>query len=237
MQLRFIYQSIKEEEEIKLRSYLESYENLENSLITYSRNFFDEEKMQKVERIKSFVKNINSNCNDHPCFRIYLTHPYRVAYYAIRLSCNPSVDLFTLGVLHNVYEVTGLLSEDLKKNSVNPKVANAIKLLTIVRKNESDPSYLADFYGAIEAHSSDLALIRCVDKLDNLLGTAIIEDDYFKKSYIDLAEQFVAPMAMRLNKEFGDYFYAICEYMKGVSFRPNLKKSLDDLITKSRGGK
>lgn len=134
----------------------------------------------------------------------YLSHPFRVAWILLGLDPAPTAARFTIGALHNVYEVSGADEGSLAAEGISPEVTQAIRLLTIDRARENDVAYLADFYGAIE--SAGLALVRTADKLDNVLGLELLDEGPIKTSYIDLAEQFVGPMAARLSPALGAYF-------------------------------
>ncbi len=76
-------------------------------------------------------------------------------------------------------------------------------LTTIDRKQQYDEAYLAKFYGRIAEFGDDLALIKCVDKLDNLLAFQLFERTPEIERYMALCEQFVVPLAGKLSSEFG----------------------------------
>lgn len=141
----------------------------------------------------------------------YLSHPFRVAGIVVGLAGVASEPLLLVSALHNVYEVSGATEASLGALGVPDDVARAIRLLTIDRALEADEVYLNGFYGAIEAHGRDLALVRVADKLDNVLGLDLLEDGPIKTSYVDLAERFVGPMATRLSPELGTYFASAIE--------------------------
>jgi hypothetical protein len=142
----------------------------------------------------------------------YLSHPFRVARIALAIDPAPSGRTFMLGTLHNIYEISGTSESALAERGIPAEVTSAIRLLTIDRPRESDVAYLADFYGAIEA--AGLGLIRTVDKLDNVLGLELLEEGPIKTSYIDLAEQFVGPIACRVSPTLGEYFADAIEHAR-----------------------
>jgi (p)ppGpp synthase/HD superfamily hydrolase len=162
---------------------------------------------------------------------LYLSHPLRVARLVLDLHPAPTPDLGVIGVLHNVFEVCAKDERDLVDAGFSSEVASAIRLLTIDRQRETDPGYLADFYGAIEAHSEGLALVRCADKLDNLLGLELLEEGPIRDSYIDLAERFVGPIASRLSPAFGAFFQAVVAHMRKTGCSAPLKQRYDRFIT------
>ena len=50
-----------------------------------------------------------------------------------------------------------------------------------------------------------LVLIRCLDKLDNLLGMEVIPDENLKKNWLRTLQKFIIPMAYSLNYELGEF--------------------------------
>lgn len=146
----------------------------------------------------------------------YLAHPLRVTRFVLALDVNVGdiSSLFLTAILHNVYEVSGASEHVLVDEGVPAAVADGIRLLTIDRTRETDPEYLTGFYGAIEAHGRALALVRTIDKLDNLLGLELLADGPVKDSYVELAERFVGPLAARLSPEVGRYFAEVVAFAK-----------------------
>jgi hypothetical protein len=163
---------------------------------------------EEVDRVLRLVRELGGKTSAG-ALDAYLSHPFRVARIALALDPEPSARTFILGTLHNVYEISGASESALAERGVPADVAKAIRLLTIDRPRENDVAYLTDFYGAIE--EAGLGLIRTVDKLDNVLGLELLEEGPIKTSYIDLAEQFVGPIARRQSNSLGGYFAGAIE--------------------------
>ena len=53
-------------------------------------------------------------------------------------------------------------------------------VLTVDRDRDRDPTYLADHYAEIEAYGPQLVLIKCIDRLDNVLGLAPFEGEFIR---------------------------------------------------------
>jgi hypothetical protein len=149
---------------------------------------------------------------------------------ALEMQQNPDVDTVLISLLHNVFEVCELQDKDLKDAGYRDYVIKAIRLLTIDRNLETDPEYLTGFYGKIEAFGENLSLVRCLDKLDNLLGLELFEENSDRDSYIDLAQRFVSPMAHRLSDKFGRYFKEVVAYMRATGCKQELKEQYDRFI-------
>lgn len=200
-----------------------------NSLIASSRknfddftNFFENERFKFLKPEMLFTLNIlqsvESNSKDHPSLAAYCEHPFRVTTFCMNAVSDPSKALLSTALMHNIYELSGLNEYYLTSKGVSSEVANNIRLLTINREFEADKLYLKDFYGHIEASSEELTLIRCIDKLDNLMACQLIRDQKYRFEYIELSEEFVQPMAERLDTSFGNFFQKICDRAKESDF-------------------
>ena len=200
-----------------------------NSLLAHSRknfddftNFFENERFKHLKPEMLFILNIlqsvESNSKDHPSLAAYCEHPFRVTIFCMNAVSSPSKVLMSTALMHNIYELSGLNEYYLTSKGVSSEVADNIRLLTINREFESDKLYLKDFYGHIEASSEELTLIRCIDKLDNLMACQLIRDQKYRCEYIELAEEFVQPMAERLDASFGSFFQKICDHAKESDF-------------------
>jgi (p)ppGpp synthase/HD superfamily hydrolase len=155
-----------------------------------------------------------------PSMRHYLGHPLRVARLLLEIHPAPSAAQAVTGVLNNVYEVSALDERAFVAAGHPAEMAAAIRLLTIDRRREMDPDYLAGYYGAIAAHSDDLTLVRCVDKLDNVLGLEVIADESIRRPYLDLTDRFVVPLARKLSPAFGDFFRDAVAHARAVGCVP-----------------
>ena len=184
----------------------------------------------RLRETLDYARTLRSHDSAHPSLLAYLSHPVRVAHIAFQIWRPPSVEVATIGLLHNVYEVAGLAEPDIERHGYGQRVARGIRLMTIDRRFETDTAYLARFYENIWAFGSALALIRCVDKLDNLLATELVQDASVRNSYIDLAERFVAPVATRLCPEFGQYFLEVLATMRTRQFQPALRARYDRFV-------
>ncbi|MFO0678096.1 MAG: hypothetical protein U0169_16290 [Polyangiaceae bacterium] len=144
-----------------------------------------------------------------PATAPYLSHPFRVARYLLEsASFAPHLTRSTLlgvGILHNAFEVFDLDERALESRAgFSEREAKFVRLLTIDRAKERDLPYLTAFHGAIE--EAGIALVRCMDKLDNLLGLELLAHGDVRDSYVDLADRFVRPLAERVDPGLGEVF-------------------------------
>ena len=175
---------------------------------------FSRDELTRIQSALKFAEALPSRDPNHPSMKAYFAHPVRVAEFVIRLSREPSCDTVSMGLIHNVFEVSGLEEKDLECAGFNSRLAEGIRLLTIDRSRQYDTNYLTTFYGDIERFGSDLMLVKCVDRLDNLLIFDLIERTDTIRLYLDLTEQFVIPMAKRLAPDLGDYLLLVLNHMR-----------------------
>jgi len=182
------------------------------------------------------LKRRPSASKDHPSMRTYLAHPIRVANFVLAASPDSDVETILIALLHNLFEVSGLAESDLRRWGLAEIVPQRIRLLTIDRSREADISYLMDFYAAIEAAGEGLALVRCMDKIDNLFGAQIIDNPKFRMEYIELADRFLSPIAMRLEPSFGRYFGETCAFARYAPYLGEKKRQITEFLISQRSG-
>ena len=61
----------------------------------------------------------------------------------------------------------------------------------------------------IEKFSKRLVLLRCLDKLDNLLAFELIPNGDLRTNWLKNTEDYVLPMAKSIDRRFGQYFYSL----------------------------
>jgi (p)ppGpp synthase/HD superfamily hydrolase len=199
-------------------------EESEKVLLQLCFERLSESQLRKVNRALSYAKSLESTDANHPSMRAYFSHPLRVARLALRLLEQPSAEIVPMGLLHNVFEVSGLTEGDLLEAGISERLAIGIRLTTIDRERQYDESYLTRFYGRIQEFGDDLTLIKCVDKLDNLLAFQLFERTTEIKRYMELCEQFVVPLAANLSIAFGNYLQETIDYMRSVGCDDRLKE-------------
>jgi (p)ppGpp synthase/HD superfamily hydrolase len=179
--------------------------------------------LDRVKQTLSFARSLKSTNASHPSMRAYFSHPVRVARTAFQLLDQPLVEIVSLGLVHNVFEVTGLTEADLIAAGFSSRLAGGIRLTTINRELQYDASYLKGFYRRIQEFGEDLALIKCVDKLDNLLAFELFERTPQIEQYLALSEEFVVPLAAGLSSDFGAYVQRTIDYMRLAGCNQSLR--------------
>lgn len=145
----------------------------------------------------------------------YMRHALRVARITLEWDPRPSAETMALAVLHNVQEVASSDEIALAGAGISPHVIAGIRALTIDRPRDEDPAYLGEFYSAIVRAGPDVALVRCADKIDNLIDFDVSSGDPRRVSYVDLAERFVLPIAHGLSERLGLFFASVIQRTRG----------------------
>lgn len=208
----------------KVTSMLERPEESQKALLQLCSERLSESQLKKVNHALSYAKSLESTDPNHPSMRAYFAHPLRVAHIAFQLLDQPSAEIVAMGLLHNVFEVSGLSEGDLLEAGFSERLAIGIRLTTIDRKQQYEEAYLTKFYARIQAFGDDLTLIKCVDKLDNLLAFQLFDRTPEIERYMTLCEQFVVPLAGGLSAAFGDYVQETIDYMRAVGSDEQLKE-------------
>lgn len=220
--INFCLQPVEVEADDKVASMMQRPEESEIALLTVCSGRLSESQVQKVKWALAFAKSLESNNASHPSMRAYFSHPLRVARLSLQLLAQPSAEIVSLGLLHNVFEVTGLTEGQLLEAGFSERMASGIRLMTVNRERQFDDSYLTSFYRRIQDFGDDLALIKCVDKLDNLLAFQLF-DGAVRDQYLETTDRFVTPMAAQLSQPFGDYFAAVIAHMRAAGCDQQLK--------------
>lgn len=226
----------------RLLSPAEEMTRKRGSMLTSSRQLADElfgkislrlgqEALNRIRSVYEFALSLSATTAHHPSIAAYMSHPVRIAHFSVDLSDEPTLPAIEIALIHNVYETSGLDEVKLEKAGFSAAIASDVRLLTIDRKHEKDRAYLRAFYSAIERRGPRLSEIRCLDKLDNLLGASAIESEEEHRSYVDLAEEFVEPMARRLSPVFGDYFAEVVDIARASGPDPVFRRRLDEFVS------
>ena len=211
------------EAERKVRSLVEPSERAVTDLLDAVADR-GPETVAEVDRAVRFLAAHESRSSEHPSVALYISHPVRVSAMVAQIDGDAGTEVLQTAVLHNVTEVAGVGSEGLTSAGFGTWLADGVRRLTVDRARERDRSYLSVHYAAIEAHGDELALIKVVDRLDNILGLAPFEDEYVRGGYLDLTREFLVPIAGRLLPELGEYMDDAIEHARAVGFDPGLAR-------------
>jgi (p)ppGpp synthase/HD superfamily hydrolase len=214
----------------KLRSALQPPEPTENTFVQACRETVSGDDLAAIEQALVFASSLRSTDPNHPSMRAYFSHPLRVATFVIRLMTKPTVAAIITALLHNVFEVSGLDEDDLSAFGFGKRAGSGIRLLTIDRTRQYDSEYLERFYRNIENFGDELVLLKCIDRLDNLLAFDLINKTAAHERYIDLSEQFIVPLASKLSRDFGVYFQRAIDYARASTGNSALQQQYQEFL-------
>jgi len=229
--MKYIFEDIRKEADAKLASMIEGYNKSESQLISYCEVNLPQDAVT-INNTILYAKSLKSNNKLHPSLDVYFSHPLRVSIMSIKAigKDKAGVETACVCLLHNVYEVCHLDEDDLAMAGYSDSVSKAIRLLTIDREKQEDGEYLKKYYGNIEHYSKELALIKCMDKLDNALGFEIQKKGAAKTKYLDLSLRHVVPIAHRISPEFGEYYEQVISYMQKAEVNHELLNKYNKIV-------
>ncbi len=143
----------------------------------------------------------------------YFLHPLRVGALAGFSSPQKKVLNATVGLLHNVYEVTSVSQIDIMKN-FSASVNDAVLKLTINRELQSNNAYLEEYYSEINNLPFNLGMIKVLDKIDNLFLLDITATPDVKESYLHEVNEYLRPLCEKVAPKMSNTLNKIIEHVR-----------------------
>ncbi len=162
------------------------------SMLVKDFSEFASEKDQK--KIHDFYRLLLKFEYSHPGLDklAYMAHPIRVARLYISYCENFCIETLKLALAHNLLELTGLDEKDLSQDSLKP-ISHMIKKLTVDRSRQWDWDYKINYYEQISV-SSEMSVVKVLDKLDNLYLLSNNPNRKIKLLYLNEIEKFIMPL-------------------------------------------
>jgi len=234
MKYRLNFLSVEKEVEKKIGSFYQPVEEIENEFIGLLRKWNAAPEIQQdLEKCLSFAISIKSKDKNHPSDSLYAIHAIRVANYVLSNMETMDIDVVKTSMIHNYYEISGNNENSLKEKGFSKFSIEGIKLLTVDRERQFDKEYLENYYQNIQAYSSRLSYIRCMDKIDNLFAFQVVEDEDIHKKYIDNCEEYVVPVADRIFPRLGSYMREVICHMRKIGADSKIAGDYQKLLLKS----
>lgn len=162
----------------------------------------------------------------------YLSHPLRVATYALQESLPIDKDTVIIALLHNVLEVSDISSNQLCEK-FGKNIADSIVTLTVDRKQTS-LEYKTRYYSSIYSGYKGARVVKVLDKFDNIFMICFNPDHHVRKQYLEEIERFVLPMAERDVPGLSTYLQKLTATMKSFGYLD--KKTEIAKISRQRQG-
>lgn len=124
----------------------------------------------------------------------YFAHPLRVASLALKYNKPFNLDLVKLCILHNIYELCYVESEEVKCN-FGIEIDKYISILTVDRKLQWEKSYKEIYYSKIINSGKIPSVVKVLDKLDNIYLIGNNPSEKIRKLYIKEIYEYIIPMA------------------------------------------
>jgi len=208
-----MFKSIKEErlERLKIRKFFNQKYNIE--LI----KFLKEEVKHKDEIVKTinFINKVNFV---HPSLNSseYKTHPLRVAKIVYQINKDVDFNILNVALLHNIFEISEVTEEELLKK-YNDDVLGSLKRLKINRLLENNIQYKEEYYYGISKDRL-AAIIKTIDKFDNLFLLCLNNNDKIRTLYLDEVERFVYPLVEEYIPSLFGYYKELVKNCHQIGF-------------------
>jgi len=153
----------------------------------------------------------------------YLSHPFRVATFLIKLSPKAADEALIAALLHNVLETTTLTIDAV------PFGAEVGKIITTLTVDRTRPfgEIESAYYARLAETGADALLIKLLDKMDNLFTLCLNSNNAIRAGYTAEIRARLMPFAAAFNPGLGAYLAALLDDADAVGFRADLKQTLE----------
>lgn len=194
------------------------------------RKFFNEKyDIELAEFLKNNVNNkeeitktidfINRIKFTHPGLNSleYIVHPLRIAKIIYQIDHEVDIDTLTIALLHNIFEVSEIADEDFLL-IYNNNIMDVIKALRVDRLREHDLEYKKEYYNNLMSYQKGVAIVKAIDKLDNLFLLCLNPNDKIRKSYLQEIENFIYPIVEKHIPTLFEYYKELVRDCKETGF-------------------
>lgn len=230
MEIEIYFESVEKEFKKKIQSFLVISDESENNFKRIVGEKLSKDDYAGVETALEFSRNIKSLDKNHQSSTSYFIHALRVATHIAGTMSDADPECIKTGLIHNVFEISGFDKNYLLKNNFSNFTTDAIALTTINREHQFDDKYLEGYYQKMIDFDERLVLIRCLDKLDNLLGMEVIADESLKENWLRTLHKFIIPMAYSLNDGLGKFMKSAHDLAITRGCNKNLREEYESLL-------
>jgi (p)ppGpp synthase/HD superfamily hydrolase len=209
-----MFKDIKQERETRLivRKYFDEKYNIE--LAEFLKNSVKNKK--EIVKTIDFINNITFT---HPGLNSleYIVHPLRIAKIIYQLENKVDIETLTIALLHNIFEVSEITDEDFLL-SYNNDMMSALKTLKVNRLLENNLEYKKEYYKAITSYSKGVAIVKAIDKFDNLFLLCLNANNEIRESYLQEVERFIYPIVEKYIPTLLAYYKELVKDCREVGF-------------------
>lgn len=209
-----MFKSIKQERETRLivRKHFDEKYNIE--LAEFLKNSVKNKK--EIIKTIDFINNITFTHAGLNSLE-YIVHPLRVAKIIYQLDNKVDIDTLTIALLHNIFEVSEITDEDFLL-SYNNDMMSALKRLKVNRLLENDLKYKKEYYKVIVSHSKGVAIVKAIDKFDNLFLLCLNANNEIRESYLQEVENFIYPIVEKYMPTLLEYYKELVKDCREIGF-------------------
>lgn len=209
-----MFKSIEEERLQRLITRKKFNKKYNNELIEFLKNNIKEK--EKIVKTINFINNIKFT---HPGLASseYIVHPLRVAAMLYQIDNDIDIDTLTIALLHNIFEVSEVTEKDFLLTFDN-NLMNALKILKVDRSLENNLNYKKEYYSNIMSHSKGLAMVKAIDKFDNLFLLCLNSNDKVRIAYLKEIESFIYPIVEKYIPTLFEYYKDLVKNCREIGF-------------------
>lgn len=209
-----MFKSIKEERLQRLIARKKFNEKYNNELIEFLKNNIKQK--EKIIKAINFIDKIKFT---HLGLKSseYVIHPLRVAAMIYQIDNDIDIDTLIIALLHNIFEVSEVTEKDFLLTFDN-NLMDALKILKVNRSLENNLTYKKEYYNNIVSYSKSVAIVKAMDKFDNLFLLCLNSNDETRTSYLNEIENFIYPIVGKYIPTLFEYYKDLVENCKEIGF-------------------
>lgn len=190
------------------------YEEELDTLLVDVRARLGDAAAEAVSQTAAFMEELDLVGDHHGDYTTYRVHPVRVARLTVEVDPTFSTSDVRVALIHNIMEVCQVEKDFLLANGIPPPLVDVLEAMAVDRAREHDPLYIHSYYERLREMGTKAALLRCLDRLDNLLTLPQVDDAELCRSYLANTEEYVVPLAASVDPALARYLTDVIAYLR-----------------------
>ena len=209
--------SIDRERRVRFDDLLNNGRNAKARFFREAKSRISKKDYKSVKEITLFIQSLNYN---HPGLtkEAYLAHPLRVGKLCLGLVKPLDMKLITLGLIHNVIEVTDCPLKELTER-FGTEIVSELSILTIDR-NQTSECYFNNYYQRIYESDRHVRLTKAIDKLDNMFMLCLNSNVDVRSKYLNEIRTYILPI---FERDLSKYVSYVSELVENCAVLGHLK--------------
>lgn len=147
----------------------------------------------------------------------YIVHPLRVSAMIYQINNDIDIDTLIIALLHNILEVSKVTERDVLQIYSN-NILEALKVLKVNRALEDNLEYKQKYYNNIMNLNDGVAIVKAIDKLDNLFLLCLNPSAEIRASYLNEIECFIYPIVKKHIPSLLKYYTELVKDCREIGF-------------------